>query len=203
MKDEPQPGAVLIGCAVLQAELAELHRRHWPQLTLRLLESTLHTKPDALAGQLLPLVEEELGRGRRVVVIYGDCAPALAALEGRTGVVRTRGNNCYGLLLGREEYRGLSREGAFFLLPEWTRRWREIFEEKLGLSPDTARVMMREMHQKLVYLDTGVDAVPAHDLQECAHYLGLPCEIRPVGLDLLRDAIRDALHRLESEVNPE
>ena len=155
----------------------------------------MHMHPERLASSLESVLDSELKQGHRVVLIYGDCCARMTALEAMPGVVRTRGKNCCELLLGPEEYRRLSHEGAFFLILEWARRWKEIFSKELGLNHDNATSLMQEMHRKLIYLDTGLVAIPEAVLKECAEYCGLPYEVRPVSLERLRLAIEEALLR--------
>ncbi len=160
-------------------------------------------KPEKLAIHLGKLTTEELQNGNKVLLVYGDCCMGMAALTARPGVVRTRGNNCCDLLLGSLEYRRLAHSGAFFLFPEWTRRWQHIFSIELGLSRINATGLMGDMHKKLVYLDTGVVPVPMTELQECANYCGLPWELLHVPLEPLRAAIQDALDTLKATENQE
>jgi hypothetical protein len=193
MKSVSQPKIVMICCSVLQAEVESLRQAHWPGHRLRFLPSMMHMHPEQLASSLESILDGELKKGHGVVLIYGDCCARMTALEARPGVVRTRGKNCCELLLGPEEYRRLLQEGAFFLIPEWARRWKEIFSQELGLNRDNATSLMREMHRKLVYLDTGLAPAPETALKECAEYCGLPCEVRPVSLERLRQSIEEAL----------
>ncbi|MGD0845337.1 MAG: DUF1638 domain-containing protein [Geobacteraceae bacterium] len=195
MKSVSQPKTVMICCSVLQAEVESLCQAHWPDHQLRFLPSMMHMHPDRLASSLESILDEELKEGHGAVLIYGDCCASMTVLEALPGVARTRGKNCCELLLGPEEYRRLSHEGAFFLIPEWAHRWKEIFAKELGLNNDNATSLMREIHRKLMYLDTGLAPVPENALKECAEYCGLPCEVRPVSLERLRQAIEEAMLR--------
>jgi hypothetical protein len=186
---------VLICCGVLQAEVESLCHAQWPDQGLRFLPSMMHMRPERLAASLQAVLNAELKQGHGVVLVYGDCCARMTSLEARPGVVRTHGKNCCELLLGHEEYRRLSHEGAFFLIPEWARRWKEVFSMELGLNRANATSLMQEMHRKLLYLDTGLAPVPENTLKECAEYCGLPCEVRPVSLERLRLAIEEALIR--------
>jgi len=185
----------MICCSVLQAEVVSLCQAHWPDHRLRFLPSMMHMHPERLASSLESVLSGELKEGHGVVLIYGDCCASMTVLEALPGVARTRGKNCCELLLGPEEYRRLSHEGAFFLIPEWARRWKEIFAKELGLNRDNATSLMQEIHHKLMYLDTGLAPVPEKALKECAKYCGLPCEVRQVTLERLRLAIEEALLR--------
>lgn len=186
---------VLICCGVLQAEVESLCHAYWPDQGVRFLPSMMHMHPEQLTKPLQSVLDGELKQGHGVVLIYGDCCARMTELEAMPGVARTRGKNCFELLLGPEEYCRLSHEGAFFLLPEWTRRWKEVFVKELGLNRDNATCLMRDIHRKLMYLDTGLTPVPETSLEECAAYCGLPYEVRPVSLERLRLAIEEALLR--------
>ena len=199
MNSPTAPSTVMVCCSIFRAEVEALRRANWPDLEIRYQTSMLHMQPGLLAERLDQVVAQVRQEGRRVLLVYGDCCRQLAALESLPGVVRTRGNNCCQMLLGRDEYRRLSHEGVFFLIHEWVHRWREVFSVQLGLNPDNASSLMQDMHRKLVYLDTGVVPVPEAYLRECAAYCGLPWEVRPVALDHLRAAINVALARLASE----
>lgn len=194
------PDAVLICCSALAAEVRAVVAERWPGATVHVQNSMLHMRPEALGSRVSSAVDAE--EGRRVLLVYGDCAAALADLERRPGVARTGAKNCCELLVGPAEYRRLSREGAFFLLPEWAVRWREVFAEELGLTRDNAVDLMRDMHRRLVYLDTGVAPVPTDELRACADYCGLPLEIRPTSLAPLREALEEGVRRLERPEAP-
>lgn len=184
-----RPPAVLVCCSVFCREVETLRDRHWPGVPVRRVNSMLHMCPGRLAAVVEALLERESARRRRVVLVYGDCAVQMARFEKRPNVVRTAAHNCCELLLGREEYSRLLRQGAFFMLPEWTRRWKEVFSRELGLDQANASGLMGDMHRMLVYLDTGLAAVPEEALLSCSRYCGLPVEIRPVTLEPLRKAI--------------
>jgi hypothetical protein len=195
MKSVSRAKAVMVCCSVLRAEVESLCQARWPDHQLKFLPSMMHMHPERLASSLESILEGELKQGHRVVLTYGDCCARMTALEALPRVARTRGKNCCELLLGPEEYRRLSHEGAFFLIPEWACRWKEIFTKELGLNRDNATCLMQEIHHKLTYLDTGLAPVPENALKECAEYCGLPYEIRPVSLERLRLAIEEALLR--------
>ncbi len=193
-----RPEGVMICCSVLQTEVESLCEAHWPDHKLIFPPSMMHMHPERLASSLESVLDAELKQGCEAVLVYGDCCARMTALEALPGVVRTKGKNCCELLLGPEEYRRLSHEGVFFLLPEWARRWKEIFTKELGLNRDNATSLMREMHRKLMYLDTGLAPVPGNELHECAEYCGLPYEVLRVPLGHLHSAIEEALFRCKT-----
>lgn len=189
-------GPAFVGCGVLEAEIRALMDECWPDCKLKHLSSMLHMRPVKLGTALESVLGKALEHGNGAVLIYGDCCPHMAALAERPGTARTEGVNCCELLLGHDEYFQLLREGAFFLLPEWARRWRKVFTTELGLDQTNAASFMQDMHTKLVYLDTGIVPVPEENLKDCAEFVGLPYEIRPTPLDNLKTALEEALGRV-------
>lgn len=199
LKKPPGPaGPLLLCCSVFRAEIEALARARWPGVELRFESSMLHMRPLKLQRRLAAGVDQELG-SRPVGLVYGDCCAGMAALAARPGVTRVSGLNCPEMLLGREEYRRLSHEGAFFLLPEWTVRWRDVFLRELGLDERSAPSFMRDMHRKLVYLDTGVAPVPTDQLQACAAFTSLPFEIVRIDLERLAERVESALAHIAAK----
>lgn len=184
---------VICCCGVLEEELNHLSAIQFSETRIRFLDSLLHMRPDILATRIEAILDEELNAGHPVVLVYGDCCAQMKAFKERSGLVRTKGSNCCELLLGRSEYRRYMKNGVFFLLPEWTLRWHEIFSTELGLNQENARTMMQDMHREILYLDTGINPVPHDSLRECSEYCGLPVRIFPTSLDILKHTIQEAI----------
>lgn len=184
--------AVVVSCGIFRSELDALEQAGkfpWP---VRYLDSMLHMHPDLLEQNLTTLVESL--PGRPIVLLFGDCQARMDQLAARPGVRRVEGHNCCEIILGGEEYRRMRREGVFFLLPEWSARWKEAFRDELGfVTSESARLFMQEMHRRIVYLDTGVMPVPTETLEEIGSYFGLPVEVMAVGPHRLADAVARAL----------
>ena len=189
---EAAPRLVCIGCSIFKRELEHLIRTQAWTLPCHFLGSRLHMVPERLEGTLKAALAGPRDEGLRVVLAYGDCCPRMEELEASGEVSRTQGINCCEVLLGKEAYRRMRREGAFFLLPEWTLEWKQIFNEDLGLKGSTARMFMQDMHTRLVYLDTGLAPVPQAELDELSEYAGLPVEILPTSLEHLLASLKAA-----------
>ena len=86
----------------------------------------------------------------------------------------------------------------FFLLPEWAKRWKEIFSDHLGLNKQNAIEFMREMHTKLMYLDTGIVPIPEKELKDCAEYCGLPFVVKKISLKELQKSIEETYRMLQN-----
>ena len=193
---QADPPVVCIACSIFQREIQHLIQVKAWDVPCRFLGSMLHLEPARLEERLEVSLEGAHREGRRIVLAYGDCCPRMEDLGGGEAVSRTQGINCCEILLGREAYRAMRKEVAFFLLPEWAVHWKRVFKDSLGLEGINARTFMQEMHTRLVYLDTGLVPVPQAELDEIAAYSGLPLEILPTSLDHLQASLKAAITRV-------
>jgi len=184
-----------ISCSIFQKEIEALQASGQLHLPVEYLNSMLHMVPVRLEARLHEALEAARGQdpGQDVVLAYGDCCGHMEDFEAEPGTSRTEGINCCEIILGRETYRKLRREGAFFLMPEWARSWRQVFVGQLGLLGPCAKTFMQDLHTRLIYLDTGILPVPHEELAAASEFLGLPVEILPVSLDPLLANLRQAV----------
>jgi len=191
----PENHPLCLSCSIFKKEIEALQASGQLKLPVAFLNSMLHMVPAKLERRL----QEALGAARAqdqnqaVVIAYGDCCGHMEGFESEPGTSRTEGINCCEIILGRETYRKLRREGAFFLMPEWALFWKRIFEGQLGLLGPCAKTFMQEMHTRLIYLDTGILPVPHAELAEASEFMGLPVEILPVSLDPLLSNLKQAV----------
>jgi len=170
----------LIGCGILRKEFSILPKIVKDRFEPRFLDSMLHMNPTLLEQTLTSIQGPRTGE--TVVFLYGDCCARMEELSNGEGKTRTEGVNCLEIYLGRDTYRELQRERTFFLMPEWARRWKEIFQRELGLKTmESAREFMRDSMAQALYIDTGCEPIPDAELAEFAEYTGLPLSIRKVG----------------------
>ncbi len=198
---ETSPNTVCITCTVFRTALETLHERGEFDLPVRYLDSMLHMRPDELSRRLEAQIERECDRGNQVLLLYGDCDPFMIERVSKPGICRPKGVNCFELLLGRDRFRQLRREGAFFVLPDWARRWQEVVQLGIGSQRENIRCVMTDMHSKLVYLDLGSVPVPEEDLRAFSDYVGLPWEVVSVSTDHLRAAIETAAEELSQDAS--
>lgn len=191
-QDQPR---LCISCSIFRKEIEALQASGRLDLPVEFLTSMLHMVPATLETRLQEALSSARAQdsGQEVVIAYGDCCGHMDTFEAEPGTSRTEGINCCEIILGRETYRKLRREGAFFLMPEWALAWRKIFVGQLGLLGPCAKTFMQEMHTRLIYLDTGILPVPHAELQEASEFMGLPVEILPVSLDPLLANLKQAL----------
>lgn len=184
-----------VTCGIFQAEMAVLAPR-FPRLRFVHADSMLHMRPDLLQTRIDELLAEH--PSGKALFIYGDCTPRIVELCRQPGFAKTSGINCCEIVLGREQYRRLRKAGAFFFLPEWTMRWRQVFECELGFTRGrVAGEMLREVHSQLIYLDTEVMPVPQTILDEISRELGMPMTVLATGLGQLERAVAAAQERLD------
>ena len=187
----------VICCSVLGREISEILSQDYPDAEPIFLSSMLHMHPELLRkaiDEVLPTRPD-----RHCLLVYGDCHAHIRETAGRPLCTKTDAINCGDLLLGRELYRTFCREKAFLFLPEWTKRWREVFQKELGFSDQSlAREFMQENQSRLVYLDTGLIPVPEKILVEISEYFRMPMDIVSVSLDQLRETVLSAVKQLEA-----
>lgn len=192
------PEPLCLACGVFARELAALGRERPLPFDLETLPASLHLSPEALADALFPRARAARAQGRPVLMLYGECHPAIDAVADEAEASRTAARNCCELVLGPARYRALEQAGTYFLMPEWAADWRRIFAEQLGLDrPALARALMGDLFTRIVYLDTGCVPVPASELSAIAEFTGLPVSVEAVGLEGLERGLAQALRRLE------
>ena len=187
---------VCIACSIFRNEMETLRSFGQINYPVIYLTSMLHMRPDILQETLADRIRQERAKGKSVLLLYGDCHPRLREQTSAPCVARVEGINCPEILLGRDRYRALRREGVFFLLREWTLHWKEVFKKELGLEGKLARQFMQEMHTRLVYVDSGNGPIPQEQIEEISDYSGLAWEKVEIGLEPLRTALGRAVDRV-------
>ena len=185
-----------VACSIFQKEIEILQKENKLDIPIVYLDSMQHMVPEKLRANMKKAVDELIRQGRKVVLIYGECHAFMNDYIDDPKIARVAGMNCIEILLGRESYRALRKEGAFFLIPEWAVRWQTIFQKELGLSDENAKEFMKEMHTKLICIDTGAVPVPSGIIDQISRYTGLSVEIKPVTLDHFLNVITEAIERL-------
>lgn len=166
---------------------------------IRFVDSAFHMCPDVIHSRLKVIIDQERASGRSVVLLYGECFCAMRDLTSNEGIFRVVGNNCGVILLGRERYRALMKEGAFLLMPEWVDRWRQILLNFPGMDEELAITMIRDIHKKFVYVNTGLRPLPTEHIKACSSFFGLPYEVVDITLDSMEKMIMDAIDKVPDE----
>ncbi len=180
-----------IACGIFRKEIEELIRIGKLNIPFDFLNSMLHLVPGELESDMNNKIKKSSGQD--IILLYGDCQPGISDLCRNGNICRVPGINCCEIILGKSQYNKLRDDGAFFLLPEWTTRWEEVFKEHFGFDERSLKEFMKEMHNKIIYIDTGVQSIPEKTLIDISTFCGLPVEIHEVGLDNLLSAIIETL----------
>ncbi len=179
---------VIIACSIFKYELEHLQCAGKLDVPVVYMNSMLHMYPKELQTLLDAKIVEH--QNFRIILMFGDCHARMVDYENNPNILRTPGINCCEIILGTEKYKKLRSDGAFILLPEWAERWKEAFIDSMGFKTSKAiKPFMSEMHQKLVYVDTGIQNKNSSLFDEISNYLGLPLEIYESSIDELEKVI--------------
>jgi hypothetical protein len=170
----------LIACSIFKDEIEALKREGLLECEVKYIPSMLHLNPTKL--DLLLYKELHKRKGEPITLVYGDCCPSMLSFTQRNNIERPAVRNCCELLLGREIYLQHLGKGAFFLMPEWVRKWRGIFLSYMKLNKSVAVDMMQHLHRYFLYLDTGIVSIPKEKLDKIADYFELPWQLLEVDI---------------------
>lgn len=183
---------VCIACSIFKSELERLIKIEKFNIDAHYVTSMLHMKPEELDKKLAAQIKKYRD-SRKILLLFGECSPFIDRLSETEKVMRPTGLNCIEILLGAKRYKQFIADGVFFLMPEWTMRWEEVFKFELGLSGEVAKEFMREYHKKLIYLDTGQISVPHDTLREIEQFTGLEAEVLEVSTENLEQKLSELL----------
>lgn len=188
-----RPLAIVV-CGALAREVRQIVARHGWDADLFTVPALDHLAPKQIVRDVEAELEALAGRYERIVVAYGDCGTfgALDRLLERFDAVRTGGPHCYEMYGGDELAAEADRRVGTFFLTDWlVRNWQRAVVDGLGIG--------RFPYLRNTYFDHCTDVLylrqsPEPSLEtkarEIAADLGLPLEIRDVGLgDLERRLI--------------
>lgn len=194
----PPTTVTVVACSIFRPEIELLQAGGKLSLPFHYLDSMLHMDPQKLCGLLNHQIDRTLGRGRRIVLLYGECHTTMYKQEKQDGVCRVKGVNCCEIMLGRKTYQSYLKKGAFFLMPEWVQRWETVFRKELGLTETTAKSFMGTLHTHLLYLDTRAQSVPKALLSEISRFTGLRWRSVSVSLDHLQNSVHQCVENMSS-----
>jgi len=186
-----------ISCSIFKDILEAVKRKNDINIELTYISSMLHMFPQKLEKSLSKKLDD-IKEDEKILLLFGDCHPHMNEMEVDNKIVRMPGINCIEILLEKDEYRRLRKEGAFFLLSEWTHRWREVFMEELGLSEEVAKGFFNDCHTKLIYLDTKVSEIPVKILDDISNFTGLPYEILEIDLEVISTRVKDLINNFSN-----
>ena len=200
MDDRPNK-IICIGCGILQKEVACLIVKNRWSLETHFVCSSLHVDFERLASAL----NKQLSKFReeRVVVFYGTCHPLMGKFLARRQRLRTEGQNCIEMLLGKERFTHELKGGAFFLLEDWARRW-EFVTGKINLGDASTRAeIFRQGHSRFLAIRTPCSSDFSVEAEAISQEIGLPLEWTDVTLDNLERVLFDVIHKERQQEKPE
>ena len=184
----------LVICGALGREVKEMSvRRRW-DVDIHGLSALLHLYPNRIVTELREKLHELKPRYEKVVVVYGDCGTAgrLEPVLDELGVSRVPGPHCYEMFAGRELFLEISDERpATYFLTDWlVRNFNRAVVLGLGLDryPDLISTYFGN-YESILYLRQVPNPKLAEKAAAIADYLGLPLEVRDVGLGELEDRL--------------
>lgn len=90
--------------------------------------------------------------------------------------------NCLQMFVGKDLFEYYASDGGYLVSPGWLSSWRQNLLD-WGFDQETAKQFFSEFANRIILLDTGADPKAKQNISDLSQYLGLPCQIFPVGLD--------------------
>jgi hypothetical protein len=186
----------LLACGALGREVkAIVDGRGW-DVDVYGVPALHHLDPRRIVESVERRLAELAPRYERVVVVYGDCgtAGALDPVLARYGAVRLPGPHCYEMFAGAGEFERIcgERPGTFFLTDWLVRSFDRAVVRPLGLDryPELKDVYFAN-YTGVVYLSQLGDPRLMARAEAIAVFLGLPLEVRHVGLGELESRLAE------------
>jgi len=186
----------LVICGALGREVKEIvDRRRW-DVDIYGVSALLHLYPSRIVDELREKLHDLRPRYDKLVVVYGDCGTTgkLEPLLEEVGAVRLRGPHCYEMYAGEQLFGEVTdaRPGTFFLTDWLVRNFDRAVIKGLGLDRDPElKPMLFGNYEGVLYLRQVPNPNLAEKARIIASYLGLPLEIRDVGLGELEDRLAE------------
>ncbi len=189
----------IIACGALAREVLLLREKYgWPAEVVGV-PVLLHNTPNRIPPAVQRRIREMKARFERVVVVYGDCGTAggLDEMLSAEGVERVAGPHCYEIYAaGAFEPIMAEEPGTFFLTDYLVGSFDHLVLENLGLDryPELRQDYFGN-YRRVVYLVQRDDPALLARAAWAADQLGLPLEVRRVGLGALETRLLELMNR--------
>lgn len=198
-----EPRVALLICGALGKEVKAIVDRNAWDVDIYGVPAMHHFYPKKIVDAVDHKLADLSHRYARLVVVYGDCgtAGALEPVLERYGAVRLRGPHCYEMFAGEEFDRIAEERPATFFLTDWlVRNFERAVVRGLGLDryPELITVYFRN-YTHLLYLVQVEDDRLASKAREIGEYLGLPLELRQVGMGELEGRLAELVQAARPE----
>lgn len=107
------------------------------------------------------------------MLIYGACHPLLNKILTKYRAIRTPSQNCISMLLGNQRFETLLKEGAFFLLEDWAKRW-DIISQCVFRSNEIAKDILHLSHSHFMAIRTPFSSDFSKEALHVSNSIGLP-----------------------------
>jgi hypothetical protein len=183
----------IVSCGIFQPELERIlpeikEEMRIDNIEINYLPAALHIDNNKLEYGIKNGMEAFAGK--KVVVLYGNmCHPHLSKITGNRGVFNAGTKNCVELILNPERKKELDKTGNIvYFTSGWLKWWREIFHRELEYNPENQHIIM-EQCDKIIVLDTGIDAINEEELLKFYDCVQIPIEIEQINLDYFKNTI--------------
>ncbi|MGM0509314.1 MAG: DUF1638 domain-containing protein, partial [Fusobacteriota bacterium] len=183
---------IVISCGIFKKEIEHIIKSEDLEADFIFQDSKLHMEPGELERRIRE--KSDKYKNRKKILLYGACSPDIDKLSKERGFKKVNGINCIEIFLGNKRYKDLhNRENAFFILPEWLKRWKELFKTQLKSKGNLAKHSMRDFNDKIIYIDTGVYPGLKNEIEKFANYCELPYEIIKIDLEEFKKAVKNLI----------
>jgi hypothetical protein len=184
---------LLLGCGILKKEVQWLIKKNAWQLDTSLMASALHCDfnklEKGLAGSLAKHQQQS------TIVFYGCCHPRMDKILETGHSIRTRGQNCVDILLGKDLFTKELLAGAFFLFEDWALHWDRISKATFGSHPQIMQDIFQEDRDYILAIRTPLSDDFTMKAEDVARQVGLPLKWMDVELDHLEQIMQDVISR--------
>jgi len=188
----------IIACGALAREVLLLREKYgWPAEVVGV-PVLLHNTPNRIPPAVQRRIREMKARFERVVVVYGDCGTAggLDEMLAAEGVERVAGPHCYEIYAA-DSFEPIMNEapGTFFLTDYLVGSFDHLVLENLGIDryPELRQDYFGN-YTRVVYLAQRSDPALLARAKWAADQLGLPLEVRQVGLGALETRLVELMN---------
>jgi len=182
---------LLLGCGILKKELKWLiEKNNWPMDT-SLMASSLHSDFNKLERGLSGSLAKN--QQHHPIVFYGCCHPRMEQILEAGHSLRTEGQNCIDILLGKELFTKELLAGAFFLLEDWAIHWDRVCKATFGSHPSIIQEIFQQDREYILAVKTPLSDDFSTKAEDIAHQVGLPLKWMTVGLDHLEKVMQELI----------
>lgn len=198
-KPRDESSTAIVACGALAREVLALREKYGWAAEVVGVPVLLHNTPERIPPAVRRRIRELRSRFDRVVVVYGDCGTAggLDDALAAEGVERIRGPHCYEIYAGAAfETMMAEAPGTFFLTDYLVGSFDHLVLENLGL--DRYPELLTDYfgnYTRVVYLVQREDPERLARARWAADQLGLPLEVRHVGLGALEERLVELMSR--------